>query len=309
MRIEHLAYFCEIAHSKSINKAAKNLFLTQPALTSALNALEEELGFRLLTRSHHGVVLTASGKRLLADSEQILAITKEWEALAEENRKSFRTLHIIANPATYQAIITPLILQIDQYYKELNVFSYEAKNQAIPAYLENNQEASIGLISVLPKDEKKFKQLAKDRQWKTEFLLEDQCQLLISPKNPLASQTYITLLDLADLNLAMYPEKDDVIAAPLFKQFFIYGAHFHLSNLENILSIVANNKSVATMPKQILSKNPYVLNGQIKIMEVLDYPQPLNFYLVYRKSDLYSDIYKDIVRLTKKVFLQEITGN
>lgn len=175
MRIEHLAFFCEVANSKSINKAAKNLFIAQPALTSVLNALEEELGFSLLTRSRHGVVLTPSDKRLLAD-----------------------------------------------------------------------------------------------------------------------------------LNLAMYPEKDDVISALLFKQYFIYGTHFHLSNLKNILSIVANNKAVSTMPGKILSRKPYVLNGQIKIMEIIDYPQPLNYYILYRKKNMYSEIYQDIVRLTKKVFLQEI---
>lgn len=52
MRLELLHYFVQIVESRSFNKAAARLFLTQPALTNAMNALEGELGTRLLVRSH-----------------------------------------------------------------------------------------------------------------------------------------------------------------------------------------------------------------------------------------------------------------
>ena len=308
MRIEHLKYFCEVAHTKSINEAARNLFMTQPALTAALNGLEKELGFQLLIRSHSGVVLTPNGERLLADCERIFSITAQWTLLAEKEKHIHNTIHIVANPAAYHSIITPRVLELDHCYKGLNVFTYEVKNQAIPAYLENT-DYSIGLISILPKDEESFRQQVKEKQWKLDLLLEDHCQVLVSTKNPLAAEKYLTLSDLSSLNLAMYPEKDDPIAAPLFKQYFQYGTLFHLSNLENILQIVAENRAVATMPGHMLSKNPYVLNEKIKLMDIIDYPQPLNYYMLYRKKNLKSDCYKDVIRLTKQIFLQELQIN
>ena len=43
MRLDDLKYFVEVARCKSINQAAQNLYLTQPALTMALNSLNKNL--------------------------------------------------------------------------------------------------------------------------------------------------------------------------------------------------------------------------------------------------------------------------
>lgn len=304
MRLEHLMYFCEIARCGSINKAAQELFITQPALTFALDALEKELGFKLLIRSHQGVMLTPNGEQLLRDSKEILKITSKWKFLAEAEH-NHEPIHIVANPAAYSSMITPLILELNQNHNGLKVFSYEVKNQAVLSYLEDN-EFSIGIFSVLPKDEKIFYKKIKEKRYKMELLLEDQCQMLISPIHPLASQETISVTDFSTLNLAMYPEKDDPIASPLYKKYFSTGSLLHLSNLQNILQIVADNKAVAFMPQKVISKNPYVLNHQIKVLPILDYPQPLNYYIAYRKDDLKSETYKQVIRLTKTVFLREI---
>lgn len=306
MRLEHLMYFSEIARCKSLNKAAQNLFITQPALTSALDTLEKELGFKLLIRSYQGVALTPNGERLLSDCEQIFAITSQWKVLAEEEQ-SHEPIHIVANPAAYSSMITPLILELSSCHKGLNVFTYEVKNQAVLSYLEEN-EYSICIFSVLPKDEAQFQQKIKEKHCKLELLLEDQCRMMISPAHPLAMREHIMLADCSSLNLAMYPERDDPISAPLFKKYFTDGSHFHLSNLQNILQVVADNKAVAIMPYKIISKNPYVLNGQIALLEIIDYPQPLNYYIAYRKDNLKSDTYKHVIRLTKQVFQREILG-
>ena len=54
MRLEQLQYFVQVVESHSFNKASQKLNITQPALTNALRALEEELGVQLLVRSHRG---------------------------------------------------------------------------------------------------------------------------------------------------------------------------------------------------------------------------------------------------------------
>ncbi len=305
MRIEHLKYFCEVARTRSINEAARNLFITQPALTTALNNLEKELGFRLLVRSYNGVTLTANGERLRDDCEKILTIISQWHLLAEKEKYGHEPIHIVANPAAYHSIITPLILEFAHCYKDIDVFSYEVKNQMIPSYIEKTAYA-VGIISVLNKDESALRQQAKEHQWKLDLLLEDKCQLLISTKNPLAAAESIALSDLAALNLATYPEKDDPIVMPLFNQYFRYGVRFHLSNLENILQMVVKDHAVAIMPGRMLSRNPYVLDGKIKLMDLADYPQPLNYYLLYRKKELKQEWYKDTLRLIKQIFLQEL---
>lgn len=56
--------FCEVAKSKSFSKGAKELYMTQPAVSQSIMQLEEELSIRLFTRTPKGVALTNEGQIL-----------------------------------------------------------------------------------------------------------------------------------------------------------------------------------------------------------------------------------------------------
>ncbi len=56
-------FYC-VAKEKSISKAAKKLYISQPAISKSLKKLEEELDVELFTRSLNGVILTEAGKML-----------------------------------------------------------------------------------------------------------------------------------------------------------------------------------------------------------------------------------------------------
>ena len=73
MELYQLRSFAEIAETGQLTRAAEKLHVSQPALSAQLKALEEELDFALFERTPSGMVLTAAGKRLLADAEKVLA--------------------------------------------------------------------------------------------------------------------------------------------------------------------------------------------------------------------------------------------
>lgn len=83
MHLEHLKYFVEVVYATSINKAAKNLFISRPTMTSAIKTLENELGFPIIKRSHLGVELTEKCKKVFEDVQQILAMEQGWKTLRE----------------------------------------------------------------------------------------------------------------------------------------------------------------------------------------------------------------------------------
>ena len=72
MRLEHFQYIVEIARCKSMSKASKKLFITQPSLSTAIQGLEAELGFQIFKRSAAGVALTEKGEALLHIAEDIV---------------------------------------------------------------------------------------------------------------------------------------------------------------------------------------------------------------------------------------------
>ena len=72
MELRQLRYFVRIVELGSVSRAAKDLFIAQPALSSQLSNLEEELGVRLLSRSVRGVKPTAAGDLLYLHAQAVL---------------------------------------------------------------------------------------------------------------------------------------------------------------------------------------------------------------------------------------------
>ena len=72
MDLSELNVFLTVARERSFSRAAEKRFRTQPAISSQIRALEEEVGARLLDRSGGRVSLTASGKLFFKYAEETL---------------------------------------------------------------------------------------------------------------------------------------------------------------------------------------------------------------------------------------------
>ncbi|HYZ54785.1 MAG TPA: LysR family transcriptional regulator [Streptosporangiaceae bacterium] len=73
MELRELRAFVAVAEEGGISAAARRLHVSQPALSQTVNALERELGVKLLERSSTGVRITEAGTTLLAEARAILA--------------------------------------------------------------------------------------------------------------------------------------------------------------------------------------------------------------------------------------------
>ncbi len=71
-----LIYFFEVCHTLNLTNAAKNLRISQPCLSRAIQNLENNVGTKLLIRNKKGVVLTPAGKKM---SMQIKPLLQNWQ--------------------------------------------------------------------------------------------------------------------------------------------------------------------------------------------------------------------------------------
>ncbi len=72
MTLQQILYALKISETGSMNRAASELFVSQPTLTNAIHELEAEIGQALFLRSNRGVVPTEAGRRFLGDARSIL---------------------------------------------------------------------------------------------------------------------------------------------------------------------------------------------------------------------------------------------
>ena len=89
MNLIHLKYAVEIAKTKSISRAAENLYMGQPNLSRAVKELEDSLNITIFQRNSKGITITPEGEEFLHYARRILNQVEEVEAIYKEsqNRK------------------------------------------------------------------------------------------------------------------------------------------------------------------------------------------------------------------------------
>ncbi|MFJ8527537.1 LysR family transcriptional regulator [Bacillus sp. NPDC094106] len=76
MNLEQMEYIKEISRTQSISLAAKNLHVSQAAVSQSISLLERELGVKLFIRSRLGTTPTKEGKNII---RKALEIIKRWK--------------------------------------------------------------------------------------------------------------------------------------------------------------------------------------------------------------------------------------
>ncbi len=114
MDLELLRTFLEVSRTRHFALAARNLFVTQAAVSARIRSLEDIVGSKLFTRNRNNIQLTLAGHRLLAHAETII---NTWnrallETGAEDESKSLIGLGCL--PSLWETYLTHWLPRIHQ---------------------------------------------------------------------------------------------------------------------------------------------------------------------------------------------------
>lgn len=108
MNDKQLSSFIAIAGAESISRAAKELFVSQQALTYQLKTLEDELGYPLFERTTQGVRLTAKGRAFKPRAEQILRLFRDSVDIGGETTNNREVLRVSLRSDAATMLLTPV---------------------------------------------------------------------------------------------------------------------------------------------------------------------------------------------------------
>lgn len=111
MTNNQIKYMIEVAETGSVNRAARNLYISQSALSNAIMSVEQEFGRRIFNRSSRGMTLTPFGKLFIAYITPIYQQLTQLYAMRNPNgiNGSALTLNIISNGFYYISDIVAAI--------------------------------------------------------------------------------------------------------------------------------------------------------------------------------------------------------
>jgi DNA-binding transcriptional LysR family regulator len=109
MTLRQLACFATVARLGSVKAAARELGISEPAVSAAVGALRGELDDELYRREGHGLALTAQGERLASLAIEIGALAGRATTTLDEPEQGGRLLHIAVTGCVEEHIVGPLL--------------------------------------------------------------------------------------------------------------------------------------------------------------------------------------------------------
>lgn len=147
-----LRAFAEVMHGGSATAAARQLGMTQPAISRLIAQLETVLGFELFYREKGRLVATADGKRLLSEVELTLSSLERLNNMARDIAGfSSGTIRVVAPPSFSEAVLADLVAMFLERHPGVE-FSIDSRSPETSRSMIAMRYADCGFVK-LPIDE------------------------------------------------------------------------------------------------------------------------------------------------------------
>ena len=208
MTLYQLMYLSETARCGSISQAAKNLHISQPALSESIIELEKEYSIKIFIRSKKGVSLTSEGEQFISHVRRILSNIDEMNA--------HFTTHSNDEPLKISSTKLPFVYKtFKDFY--LDATQTDSKNTMVflekfsPDILNDiyTGKSSLGLVLIAESSEETWKRYMDNYNLEYNYLLSCTPQIVMRKGHPLCSLTSLSEKDLINYPLIYTYQSQD----------------------------------------------------------------------------------------------------
>lgn len=270
-----LQVFNAVAVNLSFTKAAKELHITQPAVTNHIKELEIFLGINLFYREQNTIHLTNAGQILLNYSQKVDAEFQKMEYEIGLLKNSFSgKLKIGASTTIEQYVLPPILALFNKEYPDIEILMYN--NNTMHVEKDVMQHAiDLGIIEGNTAM-KEFKYIP---------FMDDELVAIAHTSQPISKKTQITLNELKTLPLVVREIGSgslDVIMAKFRQKKLNYkdlNIKAYLGSTESIKTFLANANCLSFVSIHAIRKE--VFHDEFQIIDVDDFEIMRTFNFIY----------------------------
>lgn len=243
MTLKQLRYITAVADIGNITEAAKQLYIAQPSLTSAIQELEKEYGITIFIRNKKGIEITPEGEEFLGYARQVLEQT---DLIDERYTGSNRgKLRFCVSSQHYSFVVEAFVELLKKYGGEKYEFHMREKQTYDIIEDVSHLRSEIGVIYMNSFNETVIKKTLRDNGLIFEPLFRAKPHVFVGKDSPLAKKKSLSLDDLKPYPRLSYEQ----------------GSHNSFYFSEEILSTVDADKELLVHDRATLFNLLIGLNG------------------------------------------------
>lgn len=275
METAYLKEFVVLSRTGNYQKAADELFISQPSLTRHIKLLEKELGASVFDRSTRRVELSEAGQCLLPYAEKITRLMDECGSAVSSSVKSAKNgITVGSIPAMTQYGVTDILASFKHDNPACTINVVEDESPALLQYLRDDK-CDFAFL-------REYAQEAAPDDMDRVLITQDTIVTILPRDHRLASEPFITIDQLKNENLLLL--KGELLYRKLVAAYDDVGFHpkfsFTGTRVENIVDMVSRGLGVSFVLRssamQLKDKNIAVVDFRPEFVTELS--------LAYKKS-------------------------
>lgn len=196
MTLQQLRYVLTVADCRSMNKAARVLYISQPSLSAAVRELEEEIGSVIFERSNKGISVTVEGNEFLGYARQLMA---QYQLMDERFLSGERARQKFSVSAQHYSFAVEAFMNLmratdmDEY--ELSVLEIQTHE-----VIDNVQEfhSEIGVLYMNSFNERVLNKILREKELEFVPLFDCAVYAYFWEGHPLANNEMVSIEDLEE---------------------------------------------------------------------------------------------------------------
>jgi DNA-binding transcriptional LysR family regulator len=275
LNLNLLRSFWHVASAGSVSRAAQTAFISQPALSKAVQELEKQVGLPLLERGPRGVLLTEAGQLLFDHARAIFAIERDAEAALRSFHDLERaTLRIGATTTIATYVLPALLAQFQNIHPGVQLKITRDNTRRIEAAL-CAYELDVALVEGPPHDER-----LDFKPWREEELV-----CIAAPTHPLAGRDVVSASELQECAWVMREEGSgtrEVIESALAPYGLPPQNSLEIGGAEGIKQAVAAGLGIAVVSREAAADQ--IALGKLKVLRLAEVELRRPFYVLHLRD-------------------------